>query len=58
MRRVDYLLLAMIAFAAALASAPKPQPVPLVGQIDGWVMSDSNRWALSQLDAIGNPILP
>lgn len=55
---MDYLFLAMIAFAAALASAPKPPPLPLLGEVDGWVMSDSNRLALSQLDPVGNPLSP
>ena len=56
-RRTDYLFLAMIAFAAAIASAPRP-PVPLLGQGESWLVSDRSRLALNELDPSGNPIHP
>jgi hypothetical protein len=55
-RRIDYLFLAMIAFAAAVASAPPPPRVPILA--DAWVVSDSDQQTLTQLDLGGNATRP
>lgn len=57
-RRVDYLFLAMIAFAAAVASAPPPPRIPAAADIDAWAPDEVDQVALSQLDPSSPPTPP
>lgn len=57
-RRTDLFLLAMMAFAAAVASVPQPPSMPLGTEVAVWPAGESGRIALSGLDLSGNPLAP
>lgn len=57
-RRSDYLFLAMIAFAAAVASAPPAPRVARLAEPELWSTHDNDRMALGEFDLGGTSVLP